>query len=235
LLHEYKKYIPASKVIRIYNGISANTEIRQNNRISGFIHICIAGVICEQKNQLDAIKALKILSVNKGYHALRLHLVGGKGNVPAYSNAIQEYIEDWDLEEKVVFHGQKSHINEIFSEMNLGLMCSHDEAFGRVTIEYMLNRLPVIASRSGANTELVKEGINGDIYELNNAEELAEKIEKYILHPELLDLVGSRAYDFAVKNFSSEKYVDSVYQVIEELLPDLAVQHKNSSDKTTNC
>jgi glycosyltransferase involved in cell wall biosynthesis len=47
--------------------------------------------------------------------------------------------------------------------MNIGLMCSRDEAFGRVTIEFMLHKMPVIASNSGANPELVINRINGDI------------------------------------------------------------------------
>lgn len=234
LLIEYREFLPGSRVRKIYNGISGNTEIRNTNNISDFFNICSAGIICEQKNQFDAIKAMKILKVNKGYQTIKLHLIGGNGNSTSYLKTIQDYIEAWDLKEVVVFHGHKSDVNEIFSKMNLSLMCSRDEAFGRVTIEYMLNRIPVIASRSGANTELVKEGINGDIYELYNADELAEIIEKYITNPDLLDLVGSRANEYAIENFSSEKYVDSVYQVIEELLPKQAVQHREPSDKTYN-
>jgi glycosyltransferase involved in cell wall biosynthesis len=233
LVNEYKKFLPSSRVVKIYNGISPDSEIRIMNKVSGFINICLAGIICEQKNQLDAIKALKILTVDKGYRNIRLHLIGGKGNMPEYSNSILKYINDWDLEINIVFHGHQSQVNQIFRKMNLGLMCSHDEAFGRVTIEYMLNRLPVIASRSGANPELVKEGINGEIYELNNFRELAEKIEKYIIHPELLDLVGSQAYDYAIQNFSTEKYVDSAYRVIEELLSNDTEIHPATADKTT--
>lgn len=40
--------------------------------------------------------------------------------------------------------------------MNLGLLCGRDEAFGKAIIECMLNRLSVIASQFGENTEIVK-------------------------------------------------------------------------------
>ena len=102
--------------------------------------------------------------------------------------------------------------------MNLGLLCACGEAFGRVTIECMLNRLPVIASRSGANTELIKSGVNGDIYELYDSAELAKKIQHYIQHPNLLEKIGGSAYEYVINNFSSKKNSDSIYNVIEELI-----------------
>ncbi len=78
-----------------------------------------------------------------------------------------------ELSTYILYHGHLKEVNPILNTMNLGLMCSRDEAFGRVTIKYMLNCLPVIASQSGANEELVKDGFNGTLYNLSAAEELA--------------------------------------------------------------
>ena len=36
-------------------------------------------------------------------------------------------------------------------------MASRAEAFGRVTVEYMLKGIPVIGARSGATTELISD------------------------------------------------------------------------------
>ena len=59
---------------------------------------------------------------------------------------------------------------------HIGIVSSEYEAFGRVTIEYMLNGMIPIVSRSGANIEIVCDGVNGYLFELNDSKQLAQKI-----------------------------------------------------------
>jgi glycosyltransferase involved in cell wall biosynthesis len=216
LIRSYNKYLPNKITQKIYNGVSINIKKRDLNQLFGVMNICIVGVVCEQKNQFDAVKTIKILVKDKGVKNVKLHIVGvGKGE---YVQKLQEYIRKYDLLNYVVFYDHQHNINQLLSKMNLGLVCARDEAFGRVTIEYMLNRLPVIASRSGANTELVKDGVNGDVYELYESTELANKIQHYIQNPNLLEEIGGSAYEYAISNFSSKKNSDSIYNVIEKLI-----------------
>ncbi|MDO9153193.1 MAG: glycosyltransferase, partial [Paludibacter sp.] len=84
--------------------------------------------------------------------------------------------------------------------------------------EYMLYGLPVIASQSGANEELVQDGENGLIYKLYDAEELADKIEYFIKNPNQLETMGAYAQGYARNNFSSEQNTSAIYGVIEELV-----------------
>ena len=91
------------------------------------------------------------------------------------------------------------------------MVTAKDEAFGRVTIEYMLMRMPVIASDSGANQELVDSGSTGMIYHLGNTEELANAIQMYVNNPALLAEQGSKAYSKAIDEFSAEKNAELIY------------------------
>ena len=112
---------------------------------------------------------------------------------------LKKYIAENELDDYVVFHGHVKEIDPLLSEMHLGLMCSRDEAFGRVTVEYMMHGMPVIASNSGANPEIVKDNVNGFIYTLYNADELAEKIYKFANEPDLLKQMGETAYEYGKK------------------------------------
>jgi len=215
LLNTYNDFLPVKRTKRIYNGLSLKVESHSINRISDVLNIAIVGIICEQKNQLDALKALKIIKT-KGINSIKLHFIGG--NKADYLQQIKTYIEENGLQDAVVFHGHQTDVNGILKAMNIGLVCARDEAFGRVTIEYMLHRLPVIASLSGANEELVKDGQNGLIYKLNDADELAEKIEYFIKNPTQLQTMGAFAQQYARTNFSSEQNTASIYKVIEDLL-----------------
>lgn len=215
LLNNFKNFLPIKRTVRIYNGISQNIENKKIVNISNVLNIALVGIICDQKNQLDALKALTILKT-KGIDKVNLHFIGGAKS--EYLNMINDYVENNSLQDMVTFHGHVSNVNEILNDMNLGLVCARDEAFGRVTIEYLLHGMPVIASNSGANEELVQDKQNGFIYELKNAEELAERIEYFIKNPLKLETMGIFAKEYAARNFSSEKNTAAIYAVIEELV-----------------
>jgi len=134
-----------------------------------------------------------------------------------YLERCKQYITQHSLERNVIIHGHHPNVNDLLSRMNLGIMSSRDEAFGRVNIEYMLHKIPVIASKSGANEEIIKEGINGFLYKLNDAEELAQKIAYYINQPSELEIMGSIAFDYAETNFSSIQNTHAIYQIIQNL------------------
>ena len=221
LLVVYKNLFLEGLVIRIYNGIPLDsfTSITNNiKRDTSNINLCLSGIVCDQKNQMDALMAIRILVKEKGYTNIRLHLIGGAKE--DYLKKVSEYIDLERLKDNILYHGHQDDVHDLLSRMDIGLMCARDEAFGRVTVEYMLHRLPVIASNSGANPELVIPGISGDLYELNNPFDLACKIEKYLFKPELIEKTGTIAYEFAKTNFSSEKNTREIYRVIEDVMKD---------------
>jgi|GEM_PF-1219142 len=216
LVNAYSGLLPLRKIVRIYNGIELPKTNTKSKKESETFNLCMLGIISEQKNNLDAIKALAILRNQKLGVKVILHLAGGRKQ--EYLELLRIFIYEHDLIEYVRFY---EHINDprpLLSRMDLGLICSRDEAFGRVSIEFMMHRIPVIASNSGANNELVKKGINGEIYELYNSQELADKIIQFIEKPELLKSLGQSAYDYAISNFSSSQNTKYVYKIIEEII-----------------
>ena len=122
------------------------------------------------------------------------------------------------LETYISFLGYQDDIYSILQNMNIGLMCSRDEAFGRVTIEYMQNRLPVIASNAGANPELIQANKNGFLYEIYNPDDLTNKILFFLENPEKLEQIGQYAQQYALENFSSEKNTREIYQLIQKTI-----------------
>jgi len=216
LIDAYSKLLPADKIQRIYNGIDFNRINLKPEKRNHFFNMCMVGIISEQKNNMDALRALNILVNNSGFTNLRLHLIGGwKAD---YLELINTYIDENRLQEYVVFHGHTKDIDNLLSTMDLGLMCSRDEAFGRVTVEYMLHKIPVIASNSGANPELVKDDINGYLYSIYHPEELAGKIFTFIQSPEKCKQMGINAFYYGKSHFSSEQNTKEIYKVIKKMI-----------------
>ena len=216
LAQDYAGLLPVEKIQRIYNGIDFSRACHIPAKVSSTFNICMMGIISDQKNNLDALKALCILVNKYKLGNIRLHLIGG--HKTDYLQILKKYIAENELDDYVVFHGHVKEIDLLLSEMHLGLMCSRDEAFGRVTVEYMMHGMPVIASNSGANPEIVKDNVNGFIYTLYNADELAEKIYKFANDTDLLKQMGQAAYEYGKSNFSSEQNTREIYEVIKELV-----------------
>ena len=214
LFDSYRAIIPNNRMVRIYNGVNPPAEVKAINHIKKNLEIVILGILCEQKNQMDALRALVILKTG-GSSSIRLHLVGG--HKEEYLRKIKQFISDNQLRDQVVIHGHLNNVDTILRKANIGLMCSQEEAFGRATIEYMLYGLPVIASNSGANIELIKEGENGFIYPLFDAKELARLLEYYIKQPEQLISMGEKARQFAEGSFLSLQNSRAIYEVIREV------------------
>ncbi|MEA5141177.1 glycosyltransferase family 4 protein [Arcicella rigui] len=212
----FNDLLPDEKVKRIYNGISIDLEYKRiNNMFDENINICCVGLLCEQKNQFNILEAIKILK-EKGKSNVRLHLIGTAKKL--YLEELELYINQQGLKSNVILYGHQKNVNKLLVGMNLGIMPSRDEAFGRVSIEYMLHKMPVIASKSGANEEIIKSGVNGFLYKLNDAEELAQNLAYYLDKPSELDRMGEIAFNYAKENFSSSQNTQAIYQVIHNLI-----------------
>mgnify|MGYP002624052332 FL=1 len=209
MVREYEDILPSRKVKRIYNGVSLPPEckIRPSNKIKDILHIACVGQLSTHKNQNELLKALAILKERQ--LSVHVHFVGL--SAPDYIDEMSEFIEKHDLSNMVTIHGHTNNVFSILETCNLGVVTAKNEAFGRVTIEYMLMRMPVIVADSGANPELIDNGVTGMIYHLGNVVELADAIQVYIKNPALLEEQGEKAYEKAVEEFSAEKNADSIY------------------------
>ena len=97
-------------------------------------------------------------------------------------------------------------------------MLSKFEGFGRVTVEYMLNYMPVIGVDTGATPELVHHEDTGYICRFNDSDALAEYMYKFIAEPSLIRDMGQRARDYASSTFTVERNADEVWKVYQEIL-----------------
>ena len=79
-------------------------------------------------------------------------------------------------------------------------------------------KMPVVVSDSGANAELIRDGQDGYVYPSGNAKALAATIKRYVEQPDLLQVQGESARQYAIDNFSAEKNAEAIYEVINEVM-----------------
>lgn len=214
MMDYYRSYLPNDRMVRIYNGVDLprGIEERKRNVMDGRLKVACVGILSEQKNQLEILRAQHILR-ERGVE-IETYFFGSakeEGLIP-----MQGLISEYGLRDMAHIVGHTEDVFGALQEMNLGVVAARDEAFGRVTVEYMLMHMPVIVSDSGANPELVENGKTGMIYPLGNAERLADCIEYYVKHPEFLQTQGDAAAESAKNNFSAERNAELIYEQIRK-------------------
>jgi glycosyltransferase involved in cell wall biosynthesis/uncharacterized HAD superfamily protein/hypoxanthine phosphoribosyltransferase len=177
------------------------------------IKLIITGPVQEGKGQMDAILAVKEL-VKRGKD-VELIIVGYR--ITDYAKHLKTIVKEEKLEEHVKFVGFKENPYPIMNQADIVLVCSKNEAFGRVTVEGMLLKKPIIGTNTGGTLELIKDGFNGLLYEPGNYHQLAAKIEYLADHPDDAKRLAENGYEFAKKTFTKSKFGGKVYELLKSL------------------
>lgn len=163
------------KVICLYNDISPQYDkihIRNFCCDENEFNMIVIGSVIEGKSQEQVIYALKKLR-DKGVPA-NLYIVGR--DVGDYSKRLHSIVKEENLVDYVYFLGHLDETISIKNRMHVEIVPSRCEAFGRITVEAMLNGLPLIGANTGGTAELIEDNINGLIYNWGDIEMLYEKI-----------------------------------------------------------
>lgn len=127
-------------------------------------------------------------------------------------------IREYGIEHLVKFKGYQKDVGNYLSQYDIGLMCSRDEGFGRVTVEYMMTGLCVIASDTGANPELIEDGVSGLLYQYGDIRSLAGAIRKCVEEPDLRCRLSERGRLRANTEFTATRNAMQVYEVYNRVL-----------------
>lgn len=115
--------------------------------------------------------------------------------------------------ENVVFEGYQSDVASYMKRSSAFLMCSRNEALGRVTIEAMFYGSLVIARNSGGTTEFIQSGENGFLWDdVDEAASFLKRIED----PSIAQIIAS-ASETASLCFSEEEYGKKIMSIYESL------------------
>ena len=124
--------------------------------------------------------------------------------------------EKYNAEKLIFYLGYIQNIDAIMSGASAFLMCSKNEALGRVTIEAMFSGCPVIGRNSGGTKELIKHGVNGFLYK--DIDEGSKYLKNLIEHPERTKQIVAEGRTFAINNFSEEVYGKKIIDIYTHLI-----------------
>ena len=121
----------------------------------------------------------------------------------AYAQKLRVQAQKLGISERVHFLGFRRDIPELMAQVDIVAHTSTAaEPFGRVIVEGMLARRPVVATRGGAVSEIVRDGATGLIVEPDDEAGLAAAIRELTSAPAQAAALGAAGRRTAADRFS---------------------------------
>jgi len=220
--------IDPSKITVIHNGIdrkkyefntTGRTAFRRRWNIdSETILLGVIGRICDGKGQDTAIRALSLIL--EKHKNVRLIIAGDTAvdHSKDYLAYLKHSVLHSGIKDKVVFTGFIEDNIEIYSGIDILLVPSVNEPFGRVLIEAMACQRAVIASNAGGPKEIIVHRKNGLLFQGHDDIELATLTCELIDNRELRNSLGEEAAKDVRVKFDIQKHAERVETVYRRVL-----------------
>jgi L-malate glycosyltransferase len=187
----------------------------------------VLGVIAQitpWKGQDDAIRCAALLGDT--WPDLRLLLVGeAKFNSRAtryangaYAMSLRQMVGELKLDDRVDFLGEREDIPQILRALDVLLVPSWEEPFGRTVIEAMAMETPVVATDVGGPAEVITDGVDGLLLPPREPQRWARVIGEMLADPERRAQIGRCGRRTVTLSFSREAHVARVLETYQGLL-----------------
>jgi len=215
----------SAKVRVIYNAVDINAfdQVERKGKLRAELGleektaiIAIIGAVHAHKNHLEVVRAFANL-YQRGFDA-RLLIVGSAHG--DYSNKVRALVKELKLEDAVIFLPFRYDIPEIIDDLDVLVVASLGEPFGRTTIEAMAAKKPVVATCAGASPEIVVDGETGFLVPLHDPGTMADKIVTILSNPELAKRMGEAGRKRVEEIFEPRKYASDIEAVFSGLVRD---------------
>ncbi|WP_206997188.1 glycosyltransferase family 4 protein [Trinickia mobilis] len=213
--------VDKGRVDVVFNGISeapfaalervSNAELRA--RFSLPLDAFLVGAYSRLASWKGQHVLLEAVAANPDMHAV---LVGAAlFGEDAYETQLRAYVQEHGIANRVHFLGFQRDVAACMKAVDVVAHTSiTPEPFGRVIVEGMLAKRPVVASRAGGVVEIVDDGVNGMLCEPGDAQALAKTLAELQTNAQLRARLVENGYATARRRFGTRTYVQSVEQVL---------------------
>ncbi len=229
------------KIEVIYNPLDLSTfdpekvngsQFKKMFKVNGSYPLLgVVGQISPWKGLVDVIRAMP--KVLPSFPEARLLVVGepkfdtpsARYNNVAYLEELKSLVEKLNLKKEVIFTGERSDIPKVMKAIDLLILASWEEPFGRALIEAMAMEKPVISTDVGGPTEIVKNGVNGTLISPKNPQGIAQAVIELASNRKKSIEMGRRGRKEVEQRFNTDTYVTKMLNIYKKTL------HKRNWEK----
>ena len=217
--------VDPARVHQIYNGVDTN-RFRPAAQRATLPHpmfartdVIVIGTVGRMEPVKDPVNLARAFvrcaqSTPDLRDRLRLVMVGDG----SLRQKVEETIGAAGLSGQAWLPGARGGIDEILRGLDIFVLPSLSEGISNTILEAMASGLPIVATRTGGNPELVQDGETGLLPPPGNDEALAQSIARYVRDAQLRVAHGARARQVALERYSLGNMVSRYAAIYRELL-----------------
>jgi glycosyltransferase involved in cell wall biosynthesis len=186
--------------------------------------IGIVAQVTPWKGQSDAVRALAI--ARREHPTLKLVVAGAAKFVDAgarydnqaYARSLRTLARELAVDDAVIFCGAVDDVPALMAALDLVLVPSWEEPFGRVVIEAMAMRTSVIATNVGGPAGIITDGIDGLLLAPRTPVRWGERVAQLLGRPEQMAALGDAARTTVASRYDLPSFTRSVINCYDAAL-----------------
>ncbi|MGB9680061.1 MAG: glycosyltransferase family 4 protein [Thermoanaerobacteraceae bacterium] len=220
-LKEYvlkREKISINKIETVYNCIEDKGEENDKNfNLKGklklpedsFVVGCVSRLIYSKGVQ-DLINVASEIKNTDIYF-----VIAGDGPM---KNELESMVQNANISSRFFFLGFIKDIDSFLHNIDIFVLPSHQEGFGISVLEALNEGVPVIASRVGGIPEIIKDGVNGILFEKQNSDELKNAILALYSNIELRKKLSNEGRKIISEKFNCKEMIHKIDNIYLKLV-----------------
>lgn len=200
-------------IVTIFNSIKPPKTFKPKNKvINGHMSVISIGRLTEQKGMTYLIQAAEI--VKKRFGSQVDFKIIGDGEL---KDELLQEIKKRNVSDICSLSGYSDHVFSDISNANVVVLSSLWEGLPLIPIESFACGRPVIASKIEGNMELISNGYNGYLFEVQSPLELAKRIFCLKEDADLLQRLSDNALESYKRFYSYELFCQKYLSIYRSL------------------
>lgn len=144
-----------------------------------------------------------------------IFLIAGDGNE---EKRLRELVIEFSIEDSVYFLGYVKDNFSFFNAIDINTLTSVSESFPYVILEGAKMNKPIISTKVGGVSKLVRDGCSGYLIDVGDYNDLSNKIITLVDNKELVETMGKNLYDNVKENFSYSSMAKTHIEIYNKII-----------------
>jgi glycosyltransferase involved in cell wall biosynthesis len=130
-----------------------------------------------------------------------------------YQGELAASIEALGLSHSVLAFGERDDVERLMAALDVLLVPSTEEPFGRTVIEALAMNVPVLATDVGGPPEVIRPGVDGETLPPDHLDAWADAVDRLVKAPR-----SETSRSYAIERFSPHRHLSAVLAVYRSVL-----------------
>ncbi len=204
-------------VTNLYLGVETSPAKRDKISIRQDLGLSQEAIVLCNISAKEHIKGIDVLlqalSLIEDNNVILTHIGGLRSENTEnqiYEQKLYTLAQELQITDRVVWLGRRADIAQIMPAFDIYVHPSRSEGLGMVNMEAAVESIPLVGTRIGGIPEVIHDGENGYLCEVDNPQDFADKISKLILDKQLRSQMGTKSREVLLQQFNIDTQTDKL-------------------------